>query len=63
MTFLLVVYLFMGDGTAVIDRYPSAATTFKECMELGRTKAKALWDEYKKDGTTAHMCIQEETEE
>ena len=62
-TFLLVVYLFLPNGEAIIDRYPSAAKSIDECIQIGREKQKALLEEYKIDADTSMMCILEDADE
>jgi hypothetical protein len=66
MTYLLVVYFFCAGtagvcekGEVITEKYASAATSIDDCITLGREKQKALWEEFKRDGDTAMMCILE----
>lgn len=56
MTWLLVIYLFLPDGTAIVDKYQHAADSYENCKALGWKKAKALHDE-KGSGTYSFLCI------
>jgi hypothetical protein len=57
MTWLLVVYLFLPDGTAISSRFEQAAATYEQCKSLGWEKAKVLRDEYYGKGTYSFICI------
>jgi hypothetical protein len=59
MSFLLVVYLFLANGDVKIERYPHAATTMTECLQLAQERREALWIKNNKNGTTSAMCVLE----
>ena len=59
MSFLLVAYLFLNDGTVVTDRFPHAATSMEACQALGKQKVLEMRDRHKDSTNGLYMCIAE----
>lgn len=56
MTWLLVIYIFLPDGTAISNRFEHAAATYEQCKALGWKEAKALHDKHG-EGTYSFICV------
>lgn len=57
MTFLLVVYLFLSDGTVLSERHDVNASNIGVCQEAGRQYGRAMWERHQRNGTSAYLCI------
>lgn len=55
-TWLLVVYLFLPSGEAIVNKYENAADSYETCRTLGWQKAKELYEQ-RGQGTYSFMCI------
>ena len=58
MTFLLVAYLFLKDGTTVKHELPHVVT-MEACQEQGKKEVAAMRDAHKDSTNGLYMCIAE----